>query len=477
MEEHPHESIDTVFNCVIPYIHNGDDRNTISLVCRKWYEIDCMTRKHVGVYVVYSRRPSHVVYSRLPSRVAQRFPYLKSLTLKGLPHIRRVILRDSDLEQIARRSTWYCNDLRTLCLEDNQENQNNRKWLHELALNNTRIEYLKMEGDQYAGLKFPPNMRISINNIDQIVLPFVTHVSNNTTYDSTTNVAANDLDNAPEVCDPEDNGGSRSGLEGEVANEPGHKPVFPGDMSPGIVFPGDMSPGKRRRGKLEGDSFLDNFPLRHQEAHTDPPNFQSTNLVPRWTLFPGDMSSRYWDILSSLLMAFVIMSICLLVASFKLIDIGSVIASRHKDIEDVLAPSRQNPTNTGNVPALLAPANHGHDLIIGVEGSKCPGSLTAYDRALCPVSSILSTPGHVLGIRPKPDLLIPIFHRDVRGTSGSNSFHVVSLVIGVLNLIIPLQQRLVVRVDLANMLIDALLDFWPKLGLHVGLQVKLGLQS
>nr|GEX87678.1 putative G3BP-like protein isoform X1 [Tanacetum cinerariifolium] len=48
----------------------------------------------------------------------------------------------------------------------------------------------------------------------------VTHVSNNTTYDSTTNVAANDLDNGPEVCDPEDNGGSGSGLEGEVANEP-----------------------------------------------------------------------------------------------------------------------------------------------------------------------------------------------------------------------------------------------------------------
>ena len=77
MEEHPHESIDTVFNCVIPYIHNGDDRNSISLVCRSWYEIDCMTRKHVTVHVVYSRQ--------LPSRVAQRFPYLESLTLKGLP--------------------------------------------------------------------------------------------------------------------------------------------------------------------------------------------------------------------------------------------------------------------------------------------------------------------------------------------------------------------------------------------------------
>ncbi|GJY95719.1 hypothetical protein Tco_0512080 [Tanacetum coccineum] len=94
--------------------------------------------------------------------------------------------------------------------------------------------------------------------------------------------------------------------------------------------------------------------------------------------------------------------------------------------------------------------------------------------ALCPVSSILSTPGHVLGIKPKPDLLIPIFRRNVHRTSGSDSFHVVSLVIRVLNPIIPLQRRLIIHVDLAKMLIDALLDFWPKLTLHVGLQVKLG---
>ncbi|GJS78079.1 hypothetical protein Tco_0727960 [Tanacetum coccineum] len=51
----------------------------------------------------------------------------------------------------------------------------------------------------------------------------------------------------------------------------------------------------------------------------------------------------------------------LLVAFFELIDIGSMIALRHEDIEDVLAPSRHNPTNIGNVPALLAPINHGHD--------------------------------------------------------------------------------------------------------------------
>ncbi|PWA99565.1 hypothetical protein CTI12_AA006260 [Artemisia annua] len=80
MKKHQHEQIDTVFKSVIPYIHDGDDRNSISFVCRKWYELHCMTRKHVTVHVFYSPRPS---------RVAQRFPHLKSLTLKGLPNLKR----------------------------------------------------------------------------------------------------------------------------------------------------------------------------------------------------------------------------------------------------------------------------------------------------------------------------------------------------------------------------------------------------
>ncbi|GJX83663.1 hypothetical protein Tco_0333144 [Tanacetum coccineum] len=209
MEEHPHESIDTVFNCVIPYIHNGDDRNTVSLVCRKWYEIDCMTRKHLTVHVVYSRQPSHVVYSCQPSRLAQRFPYLESLTLKGFPRafkkvqyidlrpwikeivvsfkclksldIRRVILRDSDLEQI---TTSRGEDLRVLKI-NNCKGLNGNGFTHigSHAVNLKdfaccELENFEQEGDQYAGLKFPPNMRISINSIDQIVLLFVLPLSN-----------------------------------------------------------------------------------------------------------------------------------------------------------------------------------------------------------------------------------------------------------------------------------------------------------
>ncbi|PWA88838.1 hypothetical protein CTI12_AA117350 [Artemisia annua] len=73
MEEHP--LLYTVFSCVIPYIHDGDDRNSISLVSRNLYELDCITRRQVTV---------HVRYLQNPSRLSQRFPYIESLTLIGL---------------------------------------------------------------------------------------------------------------------------------------------------------------------------------------------------------------------------------------------------------------------------------------------------------------------------------------------------------------------------------------------------------
>ncbi|GKB42960.1 coronatine-insensitive protein 1-like protein isoform X1 [Tanacetum coccineum] len=184
MEKHPNVSMDTVFNCVIPYIHDGDDHNSLSLVCRRWCELEGMTRKHVTV---------HLFYSPKVSRLYQRFPFLESLTLKGLPlwfpenlsidinpwiqeiavsfkclkslHIRNMNVHDSDLELLARTrgkdlrvlkiikcdeiSTdgllyigKYCNHLRTLCLEDSSMDNKDGKWLHELALKNTNIESL-----------------------------------------------------------------------------------------------------------------------------------------------------------------------------------------------------------------------------------------------------------------------------------------------------------------------------------------------
>nr|GEZ17412.1 hypothetical protein [Tanacetum cinerariifolium] len=185
MEEHRYESINTVFNCVISYIHNGADRNAVSLVCHKWYELDCMTRKHVTV---------HVIYLPTPSRLLKRFPFIESLTLKGLPlyfmknyscigitpwfkeitvsfkylkvlHVRCLSVLDTDLKLLMRTRAKdlrvlkiikcqgfstdglmhigkYCNDLRTLCLDSNTLNEKDGKWLHELAVNNKCIETL-----------------------------------------------------------------------------------------------------------------------------------------------------------------------------------------------------------------------------------------------------------------------------------------------------------------------------------------------
>ncbi|GJS75927.1 ribonuclease H-like domain, reverse transcriptase, RNA-dependent DNA polymerase [Tanacetum coccineum] len=111
-------SMDTVFNCVIPYIQNGEDRNSVSLVCHKWNEIDGFTRKHVIM---------HMRYAPTLSRLFKRFLFLVSLTLKGIKNtktsidlpqwireiaikfthlkslrIRQLVIRDSDLELLAK---------------------------------------------------------------------------------------------------------------------------------------------------------------------------------------------------------------------------------------------------------------------------------------------------------------------------------------------------------------------------------------
>ncbi|GJU79980.1 hypothetical protein Tco_1282345 [Tanacetum coccineum] len=178
-------SMDTVFNCIIPYIQNGDDRNSVSLVCRKWNEIDCLTRKHVTL---------HVRYAPTPSRLFKRFPSLESLTLKGIKNsntsidltqwireiaikfthlkslrIRQLVIRDSDLEFLAKKRgkdllslkiseckgfsenglmcvAKYCSELRELCLEGiglvvgDEEVEEHGKWLRVLALRKTGIK-------------------------------------------------------------------------------------------------------------------------------------------------------------------------------------------------------------------------------------------------------------------------------------------------------------------------------------------------
>nr|GEX30286.1 hypothetical protein [Tanacetum cinerariifolium] len=156
-------SMKSVLDCVLPYIHDGDDLISISLVSRKFYELDRITRKHITV---------HLFYASNPSTLSNRFPFIESLTLKGLPnwdpspqlpniditpwikeisvkfeflkalYIRRMLVSDEHLELLAKTRgrdlrtlkicecegfsnngllhiSEYCNGLTTLCLKNN----------------------------------------------------------------------------------------------------------------------------------------------------------------------------------------------------------------------------------------------------------------------------------------------------------------------------------------------------------------------
>ncbi|KAJ0751247.1 putative Ras GTPase-activating protein-binding protein [Helianthus annuus] len=76
-----------------------------------------------------------------------------------------------------------------------------------------------------------------------------THVSdNNPTYDSPTTLADEDLNNGPEVCDPEeDNEGSGSGLEEEVVDVPEPAPVQTSPNETGSVQKPDSSASQEEK--------------------------------------------------------------------------------------------------------------------------------------------------------------------------------------------------------------------------------------
>ncbi|CAA2988203.1 Hypothetical predicted protein [Olea europaea subsp. europaea] len=180
----------TVWDCVIPYVNEPQDRAKVSLVCKQWHKIDSLTRKHVTIAMCYAATPD---------RLARRFPNLESLKLKGQPrasmfnlipcdwggyakpwieeivksfkkmkalHLRRMIVKDSDLELIASTAIGkrlevlkldkcygfstdgllnICRSLRSLRSLDMEESsiiENDGEWLHELALRNTVLENL-----------------------------------------------------------------------------------------------------------------------------------------------------------------------------------------------------------------------------------------------------------------------------------------------------------------------------------------------
>ncbi|CAN1173842.1 Coronatine-insensitive protein 1 [Linum perenne] len=180
---------DVVLGCVLPYIHDPRDREVVSLVCRSWYELEALTRKHVTIALCYTASPD---------RLRRRFNHLESLKLKGKPraamfnlipddwggyvkpwvkeiadsfnclksvHFRRMIVWDSDLELLARsrgealqhlkldkcsgfstdgllQVARCCRQLKTLFLEESIIVENDGDWLHEIAAHNNVLEAL-----------------------------------------------------------------------------------------------------------------------------------------------------------------------------------------------------------------------------------------------------------------------------------------------------------------------------------------------
>ncbi|KAG6436625.1 hypothetical protein SASPL_101527 [Salvia splendens] len=178
---------DTVWDCVIPYALH---RHALSLVCKRWYQIDAITRKHVTI---------SLCYTATPAQLSRRFPHLESLKIKGKPraamfnligedwggyaapwihevarsfstmkalHFRRMIVSDSDLKLLASspaaavlevlkldRCSGFstdgllhigraCRNLRTLYMEESMITELDGEWLHQLASNNTVLENL-----------------------------------------------------------------------------------------------------------------------------------------------------------------------------------------------------------------------------------------------------------------------------------------------------------------------------------------------
>ncbi|KAL8262170.1 hypothetical protein R6Q59_026219 [Mikania micrantha] len=66
-----------VFEHVLSFLTSQKDRNSVSLVCKSWYEMERWCRKRIFVGNCYAVNPRIMI---------RRFPELKSVELKGKPH-------------------------------------------------------------------------------------------------------------------------------------------------------------------------------------------------------------------------------------------------------------------------------------------------------------------------------------------------------------------------------------------------------
>ncbi|KAI5078590.1 hypothetical protein GOP47_0006261 [Adiantum capillus-veneris] len=188
-EDIPDFALEHVFS----YIHEASDRGSVSLVCKRWYEIEGRTRKDVTISCCYAIDPV---------RLTRRFSVLESVKLKGKPrasmfklipdnwggyaapwiteiasncdrlhsvHLRRMIVSDEDLFKLALRRgnnllalrldrcsgfstngveavARACRHLKVLVLDDSTIEDCGGEWLHELALHNKVLEILNFSG-------------------------------------------------------------------------------------------------------------------------------------------------------------------------------------------------------------------------------------------------------------------------------------------------------------------------------------------
>ncbi|KAG7574280.1 hypothetical protein ISN44_As09g024790 [Arabidopsis suecica] len=208
-------TVDDVIEQVMTYITDPKDRDSASLVCRRWFKIDSETREHVTMALCYTATPD---------RLSRRFPNLRSLKLKGKPraamfnlipenwggyvtpwvteiskslkqlksvHFRRMIVSDLDLDRLAKARAddlealkldkcsgfttdgllsivTHCRKIKTLLMEESSFIEKDGKWLHELAQHNTSLEVLNFYMTEFAKIS-PKDLETIARNCRSLV--------------------------------------------------------------------------------------------------------------------------------------------------------------------------------------------------------------------------------------------------------------------------------------------------------------------
>lgn len=202
----PDFALESVFN----HIHESSDRGSLSLVCKRWYDMEAQTRRDVTIACCYAIDPA---------RLSRRFSVLEAVKLKGKPrasmfrlipddwggyaapwiseiasncrhlksvHLRRMIVSDDDLFRLAQERghmlhvlkldrcsgfstigiaaiTRACRCLRVLVLDDSIIDDRGGEWLHELALHNTSLEVLNFSGTDLQNVNIMDLQMVAIN--------------------------------------------------------------------------------------------------------------------------------------------------------------------------------------------------------------------------------------------------------------------------------------------------------------------------